>query len=98
MYDGIFTKRESILAVKYVDPKQPTMKIQKLSVYPIRFAEAGIEDALRDRGNKFWSCRKPNYVTYTGTDYTREQVYVSAICCYLETMLIIHTWRAGYDL
>ena len=86
VYDGIFTKRESSLSVKYVDPKQPKMEIQKLAVYPIRFAEIGTEDALRNRGKKFWSCRKPNYVTYSGRDYTREQVYVSTMECCLEIM------------
>lgn len=75
IYDGIFTKKDSTLTIKYLDPKQPTMKIQNLAVYPIRFAKAGIEDALRERGHKFWSCRKPNYVTYTGPDYTGEQLY-----------------------
>ncbi|KAF4634163.1 hypothetical protein G7Y89_g3947 [Cudoniella acicularis] len=85
IYNGNFQKNNSSLSVSFkAHPsansssqatRREVMKIQDLGVYPLRFAQGGTEKALRERGKKFWSCRKQNYITYTGKDYTGGQIY-----------------------
>jgi hypothetical protein len=39
--------------------------ISDLMIYPVKFAENGLESTLRARGEVFWKCRLRNYVSYS---------------------------------
>ncbi|OBT88775.1 hypothetical protein VE02_02394 [Pseudogymnoascus sp. 03VT05] len=86
-YDGIFSKTSTSLVVDFQVKKgaatpsvraKPTMKIQDLTAYPIRFASESIKTELWERGKKFWECRKQKYILYTGLDYSLNQHYSEA--------------------
>ena len=40
------------------------IKIQDLSIYPLRHAEQSLRDSLANRGRTFWSCRRRRLVSY----------------------------------
>ncbi|KAL3419660.1 AAA family ATPase [Phlyctema vagabunda] len=80
-YDGSFRKTSKLFNIKYGLPNDPTipyMKISSLLIYPLHFASPAIDKPLRERGKKFWSCRTPRYVTYTGRDYSGNQVFTDS--------------------
>jgi hypothetical protein len=67
-FDGTFQERVEQLNIGYLPSSSITevFNIRKLSFYPIKYAIAGVEDALRYRGTMFWECRLRNYVSYLG--------------------------------
>jgi len=62
-YDGNFFQKHATMHIKWPSSSDQ-VKIKDLSVYPIRYAEDGVESSLRARGNTFWSCRRQRYVNY----------------------------------
>ncbi|KAM0302826.1 hypothetical protein ACHAO8_011542 [Botrytis cinerea] len=89
-YNGKFTQSLKNLEVNFdidhidthnsysVLTKTPTMKIQNLSAYPLRFASEHIKTELLERGKKFWKFRKQKFVLYTGLDYARTEYFSGA--------------------
>jgi hypothetical protein len=67
-FDGTFQKRVEQLNIGYLPSSSiiEVFSIADLSFYPIKYAKAGLEDALRARGMMFWKCRLRNYVSYLG--------------------------------
>jgi hypothetical protein len=64
-FDGNFQKKTTRLTLDGVPSMKEPFNIRDLSIYPIRFAEKGLEDALRARGLMYWKCRQRNYVCYS---------------------------------
>jgi hypothetical protein len=62
-YDGNFFREHNITVIKWPS-KSNLAAITELLLYPIRFATAGIESKLRERGHTFWGCRQRKYVSY----------------------------------
>jgi len=62
-YDGNFFQNHIMMPVKWPS-RSKQVAITDISVYPVRYAAEGIESALRNRGNTFWSCRRRKYVNY----------------------------------
>lgn len=65
-FDGNFTKKMVRVSVNRLPSIEKPFKIRDLGLYPIIFAEEGLENALRTRGEMFWKCRQRNYVCYGG--------------------------------
>ena len=64
-YDGFFYKK--ILTRKPVNRfEEPgeVVPMTSLKVYPLRFADGGVEELLAARGRTFWSCRSKRLVEY----------------------------------
>jgi hypothetical protein len=62
-FNGSFSRRESTLQNEW--PSNSTrIAITDLPVYPLRYAEDGLEKRLRSRGQTFWACRKQKYISY----------------------------------
>ncbi|PQE03869.1 hypothetical protein CJF30_00006594 [Rutstroemia sp. NJR-2017a BBW] len=70
-FDGTFQKRVEQLNIGYLPSSSITevFSIRELSFYPIKYAEASLEVALKKRGMMFWKCRLRNYVSYLGEPY-----------------------------
>ncbi|PQE06093.1 hypothetical protein CJF30_00005034 [Rutstroemia sp. NJR-2017a BBW] len=64
-FDGSFQETRETLSVFYPDHFKDKFPIRSLNLYPLSFAEEGIEESIRARGRVFWSCRKQRYVSYT---------------------------------
>lgn len=66
MFDGTFRKNVEQLNIGNLPSSSMTKEfsITDLSFYPIRYAQAGLEDALRARGTTFWRCRSKRLVSY----------------------------------
>ena len=68
-FDGSFQKKKDFKSV--VIGKERSIK--ELSIYPLKYAEVGMEQRLRDRGEQFWRCRRKRYVDYSGWDHKGER-------------------------
>jgi hypothetical protein len=82
LFDGSFHKTTSRLHVTYANAAgvaAESMDIKDLQVYPLLFAAPDTESLLRSRGEKFWSCREQNYVSYTGQSWNREELFVRSL-------------------
>jgi hypothetical protein len=53
------------------------IEIPDLVVYPMKFAEPEVVEAMRTRGQMFWKCRDHHYVCYKGLIGDRIQSMVS---------------------
>jgi hypothetical protein len=83
-FDGVFQKTEKVLECRF--KRTPSkgrdaeldeeIEIKTLGIYPLKFADISVNDSLRERGEKFWSCRYRNYVEYRARDYRREEFNV----------------------
>ena len=62
-FDGKFFRREAELRIPWPS-KNDVTAITDLQVYPLKYAKAGLEDKLRNRGERFWGCRGRKYVSY----------------------------------
>ena len=62
-YNGDFFRKHTTIPIKWPS-KAKQMDIKGLSVYPVRYAEDGVQASLRVRGHTFWSCRRRKYVNY----------------------------------
>ncbi|KAI1430061.1 hypothetical protein F5Y12DRAFT_709612 [Xylaria sp. FL1777] len=58
-------------------PKSGTVPINKLAMYPLRFATEETKERLLDNGKQFLSLRKQSFVSYEGPDYKGERIYPS---------------------
>ncbi|KAI9748737.1 MAG: hypothetical protein M4579_007137 [Chaenotheca gracillima] len=72
-FDGLFQQNTELWSVDCRFPWDRSFDIQELDVYPIRFADHKVIDALRDRGKMFWECRGQKYVCYHRDAATRVQ-------------------------
>lgn len=54
---------------------RPTVPIQSLSIYPLRFASEQTKKTLEDRGKKYWSYRDSSHVSYTGWNVSYDEYY-----------------------
>ncbi|KAK7994554.1 hypothetical protein PG991_016142 [Apiospora marii] len=65
-YDGRFWKHGIDITLKVRKfEQQPETRIDKLFLYPLRFASAELEAQLENRGHIFWRCRRRHFVSYT---------------------------------
>ena len=55
-----------------------SVRIQKLNVYPLRYAPQELLIRLQHQGNKHWNLRYQSLVSYKGWNVSRDQFYVSA--------------------
>jgi hypothetical protein len=62
-FDGSFFRKDSTLRISWPS-KSNCIPITELSVYPLRYAEKGLEEKLQSRGQTFWACRKRKYISY----------------------------------
>jgi uncharacterized protein DUF7025 len=63
-FNGEFTKRYEKLDVDWANSLKGEQYINKLNVYPLRYASDEVKQSLAARGKTFWACRKHNYVEY----------------------------------
>ncbi|KAE8442756.1 hypothetical protein EG329_002896 [Mollisiaceae sp. DMI_Dod_QoI] len=74
-FNGSFTKDKLTLGLRksdidlIFDEKDGEKDITSLQIYPLRFADDGLQQKLSARGEKFWTCRKKKLVCYRETDY-----------------------------
>lgn len=66
IFDGNFQNKKARLTIDKLPHPKDSFNIRDMMVYPIEYAEEGLEDALRARGEMFWQCRHRNYVCYLG--------------------------------
>jgi hypothetical protein len=62
-FDGKFFKETTELRM-YWPSSSNTFYISNLRVHPLRFSKLGMENKLRARGQMFWKCRWPIFVSY----------------------------------
>ncbi len=63
-YDGFFQRERDEWLVRCSSSWETPFDIQDLKVHPLRFADPEVADALRCRGEMFWECRSPTYISY----------------------------------
>jgi hypothetical protein len=76
-FDGCFRKRKYEFLMEWPDSRREVKQIKTLAVYPIKYAEPGVEDELFSRGEKFWDCRNRIYVSYDNQEAFGDTVQVS---------------------
>lgn len=77
VFDGSQFKRKiSWVVVQGHGHGDAAIPIQKLSMYPIKYAPQGLRDHLRSRGQRFWNLRFQHYVSYTGWDVMKDENHV----------------------
>ncbi|KFY06830.1 hypothetical protein V492_07707 [Pseudogymnoascus sp. VKM F-4246] len=64
-FNGTFQKTASELSIDWLPSMTDPFNISDLMIYPIKFAENGLKNTLRARGEMFWKCRWRNYVSYS---------------------------------
>jgi hypothetical protein len=72
-FDGNFYKQEHTLQLRVPLAEEPFV-ITDLNAYPLRLDKSGLEERLRTRGTKYWSCRKMRFVSYDGLDFYRDSM------------------------
>lgn len=87
-FNGTFQKTTSRLFIDWLPSMTDPFNISDLMLYPIKFAENGLEDALRGRGEMFWKCRWRNYVSYSEDSNNGIQRIVSILSMRAEMPLI----------
>lgn len=83
-FDGKFQKKFTKLTIDRVPSMKESFNVRDLMLYPIKFAESGLEDALRARGEMYWKCRQRNYVCYNGEFNDGIQ---STVCIRIQAMM-----------
>lgn len=81
-FDGEYFKEQEFLHLSYESKDKPEMtglKINKLNIYPIRFAHQEVRQRLQQRGQTHWNCRFHAYVNVNGSDYHHDEKFVSKI-------------------
>jgi hypothetical protein len=53
-FDGNFQKKTTRLTIDWVSSMKEPFNIRDMMLYPIKFAEPGLEEALRERGAMYW--------------------------------------------
>lgn len=87
-FNGTFQKTTSKLFIDWLPSMTDPFNISDLMLYPIKFAENGLEDTLRARGEMFWKCRWRNYVSYSEDSNNGIQRTVSILPMRAEIPLI----------
>jgi hypothetical protein len=64
-FDGKFYQNRVTLDIKWPSTTNNAIAITDLELYPIAYAEEGLEDALRTRGQTFWTCRLRKFINYS---------------------------------
>ena len=62
------------------------VEISSLSVFPLCYAEPGVKQSLRQRGEMFWYFRTRAYVSYSGISADSEECIVSVSGWYMEVV------------
>jgi hypothetical protein len=62
-FDGKFFRSDVTLTVRW-SFESDSVPITGLDVYPLEYAQAGLQETLRNRGKVFWSCRSRKFVGY----------------------------------
>ena len=83
-FNGVFQRTEEVLTLPFVSESSKgrtfdldeVIGIRSLNCYPLKYALPSTQHLLRERGMKFWSCRRRNYVTYSGGDYNCDEMSV----------------------
>jgi hypothetical protein len=75
-FDGEFRIESKSFKVSLRKDALPQL-IGSLSIVPEKYYNPDSLAAIKIRGEKFWECRKKNYVTYNGWDCNKEQNHVS---------------------
>ena len=63
-FDGSLRKVPRSFRLDWSGSRRDVLPIRDLSVYPLKYAEPGLEEELRARGEKFWSCTNRIYISY----------------------------------
>ncbi|KXH32881.1 ATPase [Colletotrichum simmondsii] len=64
-YDGNFNRVTQTLLLERLPTSRDvdeSFEILRLPFYPVKYANPGVEESLRQRGRMFWKCRRRNYV------------------------------------
>lgn len=64
-FDGNFQRASTIIPIDRLPSDDSLFEINKLTVYPMIYAEENVQNAIRARGEMFWKCRRQNYVCYS---------------------------------
>ncbi|KAK7921482.1 hypothetical protein PG985_009504 [Apiospora marii] len=68
-FDGEFRREKTTIGmILEVDEADEESRIDKLKVYPLRFASSRIKACLERRGRTFWKCRKQQLVSFEDED------------------------------
>jgi hypothetical protein len=65
-FNGNFQRARETLVIDSFPSLEEPFDIRSLQFYPIKYAEDGLQDIIRTRGEMFWKCRFRNYVCYSG--------------------------------
>lgn len=79
VYDGQLRKERKTFTLSYnasLGFNNQFMIIKYLNLYPVRFADEGMYEALQERGKRFQTYQESCYVTYSGSDFNGQQSYV----------------------
>ncbi|KAK4185574.1 AAA family ATPase [Podospora australis] len=76
-FDGWFSRSVVFEKLELDFPHKEPFDISSLYIYPISYADEHTRDALRRRGEMFWSCRFARYVSYTGPDASGTETFVN---------------------
>ena len=75
--DGLQFRRTSANLTVRLHGFDGAIPIQKLRVYPMRYAPQDLCSHLKSRGQRFWNLiRFQNYVSYTGWDVMKDENHV----------------------
>jgi hypothetical protein len=77
-YDGYFQQSSKKIEVKFDAYVGQPLRIQDLSVLPLKYADETACSNLMERGKKFWKYRRMKFVSYTGWDFSRSQHFADA--------------------
>ncbi|KAF4636197.1 hypothetical protein G7Y89_g1892 [Cudoniella acicularis] len=64
-FNGTFQNVVEHLPIGSLPSMTEEFKITDLNLYPIKYAEPGLESTLKERGEKFWTYRSKMYVSYS---------------------------------
>ncbi|KAF5684324.1 AAA family ATPase [Fusarium circinatum] len=75
--NGMKLVRKTWDAIMDIDPEEE-IDITKLSIYPLIYAKAGVEDELEARGEKVWSMKGRHLCVYSGWNWNQDHHYTNA--------------------
>jgi hypothetical protein len=76
-FDNWFWKEATPVRFDWTGSRDEIKPIQNLPVYPLRYADPKLENELRTRGRKFWSCRQQIYISYNDESFLGNSITVS---------------------
>lgn len=63
-YDGSFQKNTELWNFKCKFGSHEIFDIKDLDILPLSFADPEVAQTLRHRGERYWECRWPTYISY----------------------------------